>query len=414
MKKIILFVVLTLLLFPKTILASNTTGAKIGNMYYDNLIDAINAAQENATIKLLSNAALEKGIILTKNITIDLNGNTISSPTSVFEVQKGVLTITGKGIIRETEPNYGVIRVIGSEIPTDEKYSIVKVGKDVTLEGWAGIFVSHKDKKSYGVNVYLEGKVNAVSDISGGVGIGVYINGSIQEKNNEPVINIMDGAIINSNGVGIYVGGYSNVIINKASITGVENGLGIKAGNIEINGATIICTGEDYTPTEGYSNGILKSGTSIQIESNTGYAGDINLNIKDGNFISKHSNVLYEYIGKGTTTQVDNINISGGTFNSEENKNVFLLSNSFKNIHSKFVSGGKYTSNIDEYLLSGFETSLDNNYYVVTSNTMKSVFYETNSTASKITSLIITIVIITILSIIAYINRDKIIKFVKK
>ena len=186
----------------------------IKDMYYDNLSDAITAAKENETIKLLSNAALEKGIVLTKNIKIDLNGNTITSPTAVFEVQKGLLTLTGKGFIRETEPNYGVIRVIGSETPTDEKYSIVKVGKDVTLEGWTGIFVSHKDKKSYGVNVYLEGTINAVSDIQKNKGIGIYVNGSIQDKNNEPTINILDGATINSNGFGLYIGGYANVFIN--------------------------------------------------------------------------------------------------------------------------------------------------------------------------------------------------------
>lgn len=412
-KKFIL-VVVVIFMFPNDILASNNVGAKIGNMYYDNLSDAISAAKENETIKLLSNAPLEKGIILTKNIKIDLNGNTITSPTAVFEVQKGLLTLTGKGFIRETEPNYGVIRVIGSEKPTDEKYSIVKVGKNVTLEGWTGIFVSHKDKKSYGVNVYLEGKVNAVSDIQKNKGIGIYVNGSIQDKNNEPTINILDGATINSNGFGLYIGGYANVFINKASITGTFGGIAIKAGTLDINGATITCTGKDETPTESNGDGINESGTSIQIESNKGYAGDIELNIKDGKFISKNSNVIYEYVSNGSNTQVKNINISNGTFVSEANKNIFLLSDSFKSTHPRFISGGKYTSNINDYLLSGYETTLDNNYYVVTSNTMKSVFFETDSTASKITSLIITTVILTILSIIAYINRDKIIKFVKK
>lgn len=414
MKKILLFVILNLLLFPKIILASNTTGAKIGNVYYDNLSDAINDAQENATIKLLSNAALEKGLILTKNLTIDLNGNTITSPTAVFEVQKGILTLTGKGVIKETEPNYGVIRVIGNETPTNEIYSGVKVGKDVVLEGWAGIFVSHKNKKSFNVQVDFEGKINAVSDTAGGTGIGIYINGSIQDKSNEPVINILDGADISSDGVGVYIGGYSNVNIKKATITGIENGLGIKAGNITIDGATITCTGKDYTPTEGYNDGILKSGTTIQIESNKGYAGNIKLDIKEGKFISKDSNVLYEYIGGGNKTQVENIKISGGTFISEKNKDVFLLSDSFISTHPKFISGGKYTSNVNKYLLSGYQTTLDNNYYIVTSNTMKSVFKETTNSRFNPITLIITIVIILILSIVAYINRNKIIKLIKK
>ena len=414
MIKKILILIITILLLPNNIYASSNTGARIGNNYYDSLSDAINEAKENETIKLLSNAPLEKGIILTKSITIDLNGNTITSPTAVFEVQKGTLTIKGKGLIKETEPNYGVIRVIGNETPTNEVYSAIKVGKDVTLEGWAGIFVSHKNKKSFNVQVDFEGKINAVSDTAGGTGIGIYINGSIQDKSNEPVINILDGADISSDGVGVYIGGYSNVNIKKTTITGIENGLGIKAGNITIDGATITCTGKDYTPTEGYNDGILKSGTTIQIESNKGYAGNIKLDIKEGKFISKDSNVLYEYIGGGNKTQVENIKISGGTFISEKNKDVFLLSDSFISTHPKFISGGKYTSNVNKYLLSGYQTTLDNNYYIVTSNTMKSVFKETTNSRFNPITLIITVVIILILSIVAYINRNKIIKLIKK
>jgi len=415
MIKKIFVAVLFLCAFPSIIFASNATGAKIGDMYYDNLRDAIENAEENQTIKLLSNTQLEKGIVLTKNITIDLNGNTITSPTAVFEIQKGYLTLTGKGVIRETEPNYGVIRVIGSEIPTNEKYSAVKVGKDVTLEGWAGIFVSHKNKKSYDTYVYLEGTINATSDTQGNRGIGVYVNGSIQDKNNEPVINIMDGANIYSNGFGLYIGGYSNVYINKANITANFGGIAIKAGSLHIDGATITCTGKDETPTEGNGNGINESGTTIQIESNKGYAGDIKLNIKDGKFTSKNSNVIYEYVSNGSSTTVKNINISGGTFVSETDKNIFLLSDSFKNKHSKFIGGGKYTSNINEYLLSGYSTSLHNGYYVVTSSTMKTVFLETNDNpTNKIISLLITLVILTIISLLAYINRNKILKFVKR
>ena len=414
MIKKILILIITILLLPNNIYASSNTGARIGNNYYDSLSDALNEAKENETIKLLSNAPLEKGIILTKSITIDLNGNTITSPTAVFEVQKGTLTIKGKGLIKETEPNYGVIRVIGNETPTNKVYSAIKVGKDVTLEGWAGIFVSHKNKKSFNVQVDFEGKINAVSDTAGGTGIGIYINGSIQDKSNEPVINILDGGDISSDGVGVYIGGYSNVNIKKATITGIENGLGIKAGNITIDGATLTCTGKDYTPTEGYNDGILKSGTTIQIESNKGYAGNIKLDIKEGKFISKDSNVLYEYIGGGNKTQVENIKISGGTFISEKNKDVFLLSDSFISTHPKFISGGKCTSNVNKYLLSGYQTILDNNYYIVTSNTMKSVFKETTNSRFNPITLIITIVIILILSIIAYINRNKIIKLIKK
>jgi len=415
MIKKILLVVLLIITYPLTTIASSSIGAKVGNEYYDNLSDAIDASKPNETIKLLSNANLEKGIVLTKNINIDLNGNTITSPTAVFEVQRGHLTLTGKGKIKETEPNYGVIRVIGSETPTNETFSAVSVGEDITLEGWAGIFISHKNKKSHNVKVSLKGTINAVSDTSGGVGIGVYVNGSIQDKNNPPTIHILDGAKITSNGDGLYIGGYSNVIIKKANILGEENGIGIKAGNIEIDGATIICTGKDFTPTEGYNNGILKSGTTFQIESNTGYAGNIKLDIKDGKFTSKNSNVLYEHIGSGTKTQVDSIKISNGTFISEAKKNVFLLSDSFKSTHPRFIRGGKYTSNPKEYLLAGYTSNLENDYYEVSKTIMKTVFNETsNNSSNKVITVIITLVILIGLITLIFKNRNNIMITIKK
>ena len=127
-----LALLMAVLVFPNVVLASNNTGAKIGNMYYDNLSDAIEAAKENATIKLLSNAPLEKGIILTKSITIDLNGNTITSPTAVFEVQKGILTIKGKGLMLGKMDNDNEELSIKGEVSAME---YVNVNKDKTTGG---------------------------------------------------------------------------------------------------------------------------------------------------------------------------------------------------------------------------------------------------------------------------------------
>ena len=92
-----------------------------------------------------------------------------------------------------------------------------------------------------------------------------------------------------------------------------------------------------------------------------------------------------------------------------------MLSDSFKNKHSKFINGGKFTSDIKEYLSPGYQTTLNDNNYVVTSSTMKSVFLEKNSTtSSKAASLIITFVILITLSLITYLNRNKILEFIKR
>ena len=409
MRKIFLAV---LLLIPIITFASDNTAFMIGDKSYENLTDAINNVNPEQTIKMYSDAKLNEYIKINKKVNIDLNGNNITSPSTSFLVDGGILNITGKGTIKELEPNYGVIRVIGNTSDIDYFHSVVNISKDVTLQGWSGIFITHNNSESHGVSVSFDGTINAVSDINGDSGIGIYVNGNIQHEDSSPIIDITDNAKITSNGTGLYVAGYSTFNIKKAHIEGVESGIGIKSGKLNIDGANIVCTGKDTTPTEGYNNGVNSSGTAIQIESNSGYAGNMEINIYNGDIISKNSSVIYEYIGKGDSTKVKSISISGGTFTSEAEKNVFLLSNSFKSTHPAFISGGIYSSNPTEYLKSGYSANLDNGKYNVSKSAM-AVFGEKVDNSNTFSNIILTIVLLGI-GIIVYINRNNILKFFKK
>lgn len=410
MKKIVL--TLMLLVVPIITLASDNTSFMIGTKAYDNLEDAIKNVKEHETIKMYSNANLNDTITIDKKVNINLNGNNITAPTTIFYVDAGTLNITGKGVIKELEPNYGVIRVMGKSTDTDTPYSIVNISKDVTLQGWTGINVSHTNNKSHGVSINVDGTINAVSDINGDSGIGIYVNGSIQHEESHPKIEITDNAKIYSNGTGLYIAGYSTFNIKDAYIEGVESGLSIKSGKLNIDGATIVCTGKDTTPTEGYNNGVNSSGTAIQIESNNGYAGNIELDIKSGTIKSKNSSVIYEYVGKGDTTQVKSISISGGNFVSETDKKVFLLSNNFKTTHPSFISGGTYSSNPSDYLKTGYSANNEYNKYIVSKSAM-AVFGEKIDNSNSFSNIIIFIVLIFI-SAVLFINRYKIIKFFRK
>ena len=409
MKKYFLVV---LLLIPIITFASDNQSFMVGGVSYDTLEEAIYNAKSNETITMFSNAKLDETYEIKKVVNIDLNGNNISAPSSIFLVNGGTLNIIGKGTLRELEPSYGVIRVMGNTINNDELYSKVNIGKDVTLEGWSGINISHNANKAYGVSVEFDGTINSKSDIFGDTGIGIYVNGSIQHEDNNPVINILDNAKITSNGTGLYIAGYSTFNIKKAYIEGDESGIAIKSGKLNIDGANIVCNGLDTTPTEGYNNGVKSSGTSIQIESNSGYAGNMEIDISRGTFKSKNSSVIYEYIGKGDTTQVKSISISGGTFESGANKNIFLLSNNFKSTHPHFISGGKFSSNPTDYLKSGYSSNLENGKYNVSKSAM-AVFSEkvdNSNTFSNVTIILSLIVV----SIILFVNRNGLFKYFKK
>ena len=409
MKKIIF--TLLMFCFFITVSASTVPLVKIGNMYYETIEDAINEAGPNDIISLINNIELNNTLNINKVVNINLNGNNITAREKVFEVKGGFLTLSGKGVVKETSPNYGAIILIGSSQPTDEKYSSVRIGPDITLEGWSGIFITHDNFKSYGVYADVEGTINAVNDISGGTGIGIYVNGKIKDKNYSPIVNIMDSAKITSTGNGLYMAGYSTFYIEDAYIEGLESAIGIKSGKLIIDGATLVCNGEDKTPTGGYNNGIKPSGTTIQIESNTGYTGDIEIDISRGNFISKNSNVIYEYIGKGNNSKIYSMSISGGTFTSGKNKDVFSFSDSFKNIHSGFIRGGEYSTDPSNYLKNDYTVIKDNNYNVVKNTSKEVISYNIKeSNKNSFIKILISLIVLIIIVIIGYLNKNKLLK----
>lgn len=401
--------ILFLFILPINIYASSISGVRVGNLYFDSLEEAISTSSNGDTIKLFSDISLSSTLSIDKDITIDLNGNNIVFDSTLFIVSNAKLKIIGSGTLKEEKPYYGVIKVIGSDNYNDQEYSVVDISSDVALEGWSGINVSHNNFKSHGVLINFGGKINAINDTDGDSGVGIYVNGNIQDKINHPIINILDGAIINSSGDGLYIAGYSTFNIGKASITGEEAGIGMKAGILNVNGASISCNGLDKTPTAGNNNGIKPSGATMQFESNNGYAGDMEININGGNFTSQNSNVIYEYIGKGNKSLVKLINISDGTFISKK-KDVFNFSDDFKNTHSEFISGGSFSSDPNKYLEKNYNSSVIDDMYVVSSSVLKEVGLFNNSLSDdgnffEVIGIIFSCLIICL---ILYFNRKKI------
>lgn len=405
---ILCFTFLTLIIQTTKVYASDSIEARIGDKFFDTLEEAIAAASSTDIINLTSNVTLDETLEINKTVNINLNNHDIKTDESVFLVQGGSLNLSGNGMVYETKPNYGAITLKGSDDPTKKDYSTVSIGEGVKLEGWSGIFVNHHNKKGYGILVNMNGSINAVDDVSGGPGAGIYVNGNIQHQENSPIINLSSTTKISSSGNGIYAAGYATYNINGAYISGKESGLGIKSGVFNILSGTIIGSGEDKTPTSGNNNGINASGTAIQIESNSGYKGNIELYIKNGTIKSENSNVIYEYTVNNSPTQVKKIDITGGTYISNAEKAVFSLSNSFKNTHQGFISGGTYSSNPTEYLKSGYSASKNNNsLYEVTASTILTFASNDTDNNSSFTWIIVIIAVI-ILGIIAYVNRNKI------
>lgn len=333
----------------------------------ETLTNAIEAGKNVILTDNISN--INKTILINKEITVDLNGKNISfTKNNKFEVIGGNLTLTGKGTVKEETPYYGAVMLRGSANKEDINYSTLTVGKDVTLEGWAPIFINqlngvNKVKDSYGITVNLYGTLNGFADSSGDRGHGIYVNGNIKHKENYPVINIYEGAIINTPGDGIYAAGFAKWNIEGAKITG-GIGIGAKSGIFNLKNVIIKAT-DPYMDPKYWGNGIYSNGAAIQIESNNGYAGGIDITIDGGKYESINAYAIHHYLasknGESVNNSLENLTIKNGTFIGGKDNTAIDVVDGEKMV----ITGGTFSSSVAKYITSEYvETKVENEYVV--------------------------------------------------
>ena len=126
---------------------------------------------------------------------------------------------------------------------------------------------------------------------------------------------------------------------------------------MNISGGTIHAVGSNGGRVEGYNNGLHSSFAAVQIESNPGYAGNMNITVSDNaTLISDSWYAFYEYLSNPEgATKVNSIAVTGGHF-----QGGILLSQSLA-AKGGFVSGGKWTKDISANIKTGENLSLLNN-----------------------------------------------------
>ncbi len=129
--------------------------AQIGETKYETLEEAITNAPDGSTIKLLANYTIKNNLTIGKNITIDLNGNTLTVNGSIY-INGKTLTIkddTGEGSV--------VLNKADSHItanPTANAHIIAAAGGTFILE--SGTIVNeckNGDKGGNGVAIAAQG-----------------------------------------------------------------------------------------------------------------------------------------------------------------------------------------------------------------------------------------------------------------
>lgn len=352
-KKVVLtFISVALVLVPSTLFAA-TVEVK-------NEEELFKAISSDNTIILQSDVTLTKALeIKGSNVTIDLNGNTLTVENGYIDLFEGKLEFTGKGIVKDIrvrEKVTSTIWVEGSNDVNAKDFSTLVIGKDVTIDTtqW-GITISNLDSnnKAYGVTVNFDGTL--ISSAVKGGGITVFGNVKNDGKiENAPVINLGKTASVKVVGdTALYGAGMGVWNINGGIYEG-KSAIGIKSGKLVINDGTFTATGDPKTG-ELYGNGIISTGSSIQIENNKGYAGNIEITINGGTFESNKGLSIYHY---PPTTDEENalksLVINGGSFKAKYE----LLDND-----NVTIEYGEFASEIIDLLKNGYVQLFTNGVY---------------------------------------------------
>ena len=364
-KKIVLSILLgVLVIVPSTVYA--LTEVKTG----EELSEAVKKGGE---------IVLQNDIIMTSDITvrgqkinIDLNGNSLTLKTYYIDVYEGSLEFSGKGLIKDDRKDTNAtIYVYGSTDSKAVSFANLTVGKDVKIETKRyGITVwpvteNEKPVPTYGTVINFNGTIISTNENAGGI----TINGNIKNDGkleNAPIINIGKTAVVKATAdTALYGAGMGVWNIDGGAFEG-KSAIGIKSGKLVINDGTFTATGVPKTG-ELYGNGIISTGSSIQIENNKGYAGNIEITVNGGTFKSEKGLSIYHYPPnneEGETNTLKSLIINGGTFTSDvkmvKGDNVSVTNGTFSTKTLESYIPNTYTmvkKSENEYVVSNIEFS---------------------------------------------------------
>lgn len=322
------------------------------------------AVKNDGEIVLQNDIIMTDDIIVRgQKINIDLNGNSLTLKAYI-RVYEGSLEFSGKGLIKDDREDLrGTIYVYGSTDSKAVSYATLTVGKDVKIETKRyGIVVwpITENKKpvptyfpTYGTVINFNGTIISTNENAGGI----TISGNLKNEGkleNAPIINIGKTAVVKTTAeAALYSAGMGVWNIDGGVFEG-KSAIGIKSGKLVINDGTFTATGETKTG-ELYGNGIISTGSSIQIENNKGYAGNIEITINGGTFKSEKGLSIYHYPPtKDEENALKSLVINGGVFKA----NYKLLEND-----NVTIEYGEFASEIIDLLKNGYVQLFTNGVY---------------------------------------------------
>ncbi len=274
-------------------------------------------------------------------LTIDLNGHKISSPSMVFRICGAKVDFIGQGEIFETaDDGFAPILINGSKEDVND-YTVVNIGKDITLRGWTGVFIDQDSGLCYGVKVNCSAKIEKTESFEKDA-TGVYVNGTIKAtEGNVPVVNL-DGCRINVKSEGIYAAGFAKWNLKNCDIVAENAAVEIRAGEMVIDGGNYEATADPLTVTPN-GNGSTVEGAAIGVSQHTTNL-PTSVTIKKGTFRGAYS-IWEKDVQDEVARDVITLSVENGTFNGS----VYSQNN------ASFIKGGTFSdAPAQDYLAEGY------------------------------------------------------------
>ena len=328
---------------------------------YNTLADAVAAAQDGQTVRLLTDVA-ESSIKVNANITIDLNKMTVTGSFVTYgevTIQNGTIDVPdGK-----TNYAYGKLTLADVDITGKAASSSllsvnyngsVTIDKDSTIVAdseqlhYPAVFIKGQDDsgKTYAPELNIYGTVQSAKTPA------IQGNGTDRGVSH---VNVFEGAVVKSETLAIYLPQPCEVNITGGLVEGYC-GIGIKSGTLNISGGTVRGVANDNVigDEDSQTNGISYDGSAIMIDSYIGYAGQVQINIS-GNAVveSKYSTAIREIGNDKSQTNLVGLDITGGTVLGAKDTDAVLV----RDVTAKDVniSGGEFSSIVKkEYCAPGF------------------------------------------------------------
>ncbi|MBU5627391.1 S-layer homology domain-containing protein [Oscillibacter sp. MSJ-2] len=353
-------------------MVSDSAVAQIGTDKYGTLAEAVAAAGEGQTIRMLKNTTLDSVLSFSgdKAVTLDLNGKTITSDYAI-NIDTGA-KVTIQGSTGTIALNNGARLIItGNTAYENSGVHIPEKAVLSTLNLKSGTITSSK-----GATVYVRGS-GATLNMTGGTVRNTYKNGTTdgnfaisgdgtrdsKTDNGGITINISGGTVESVQDCALYLPGANTTSISGNAVIKGWCGIEIDSGKLTVSGGTIQSTysGDGTRKYKPSGSGNYNFGTALAIvskgnQSATSYYGHMDITITGGTFISPTYYAIDEYNlahvqneanPSAAYIEENGFSITGGYFSGKVGA---ILSDNMKS----FITGGRFTSDPTAYLATDY------------------------------------------------------------